>query len=325
MDTTGGREILTLGRCSVDLYPAQYGLRLEDVETFTKSLGGSAANVAVASARLGRTATTLTGVGNDPFGRFVKKELWRLGVDPSRVVTNEHYNTPITFCEILPPDDFPLYFYRAPTTPDFEIQPDDLPPDIARYDILWLTTSGLSREPSLSAHRSAVAARTRPWTILDLDYRSRFWDTPAQATERMQEFLGVSDVAIGNLEECQVATGETEPEAMAYALLDAGVDLAIVKQGMDGTLAATREELAYVAATPVEVVNGLGAGDAFGGAVCHGLLSGWDLLDVITYASAAGAIVASRPMCAPDMPTGPEVEALIRAQPQPSRTWRARP
>ena len=107
-------DVLTIGRCGIDIYPLQVGLGLEDVESFGKFLGGSPTNVAVAAARYGHGSAVLTGVGNDPFGRFVRTEMRRLGVDDRHVVTKAAYNTPVTFCEIFPPDDFPLYFYREP-------------------------------------------------------------------------------------------------------------------------------------------------------------------------------------------------------------------
>jgi len=308
-------EVLTIGRCSVDLYPLEVGVKLEDVATFGKFLGGSATNVAVAAARHGHGVTVLTGVGDDPFGVFVIKELERLGVDSSHVVTNSSFNTPVTFCEIFPPDHFPLYFYRQPTTPDLELTPQDLPPRLKDYKILWLTSSGLSAEPSRSAHHAALAARTGGLTVLDLDYRPRFWPDEATATQHVGELLGRVDVAIGNLEECRVAVGESDPERAADALLDRGVDVAIVKQGMAGTLAKSRDERIFVPATRVEVLNGLGAGDAFGGALCHGLIEGWDLHRTVAFASAAGAIVASRLECSTAMPTSDEVEALLAVTP----------
>lgn len=311
-------EVLTIGRCSVDLYPLEVGVKLEDVATFGKFLGGSATNVAVAAARHGHGVTALTGVGHDPFGTFVIKELQRLGVDSSHVVINPAFNTPVTFCEIFPPDHFPLYFYRQPTTPDLELTPQDLPARLEDYKILWLTSSGLSAEPSRSAHHAAVAARTGGLTVLDLDYRPRFWADEATASRCVGEMLGRVDVAIGNLEECRVTVGESDPERAADALLDRGVDIAIVKQGMTGTLAKSRNERVFLPSIRVKVLNGLGAGDAFGGALCHGLIEGWDLLRTVGFASAAGAIVASRLECSTAMPTSDEVEALIaETPPQP--------
>jgi 5-dehydro-2-deoxygluconokinase len=119
-------------------------------------------------------------------------------------------------------------------------------------------------------------------------------------------------VAVGNLEECETAVGEREPEAAAKALLATGVELAVVKQGPKGVLAMTRDQRVEVPPAPVEVVNGLGAGDGFGGALCHGLLAGWPLDRVLRFANAAGAIVASRLECATAMPTTAEVDALLQ-------------
>lgn len=315
MDDSQVPQVLVVGRCSVDLYPFEVGVRLEDVASFGKYLGGSATNVAVACARYGHRVTALTGVGDDPFGRFVVNELERFGVDASHVVVNRRFNTPVTFCEIFPPENFPLYFYRQPTTPDLEIAPGDLP-DLDRYEIIWLTGTGLAVEPSRSAHHAILAARRDATVVLDLDYRERFWIGESTPRRVFSDVLGSVDVAIGNVEECRIATGETEPERAADALLDAGVSIAIVKQGGYGTLAKSSTERVFVPATHIDVLNGLGAGDAFGGAVCHGLLSGWELGETIAFASAAGAIVASRIACAPAMPTDDEVRALIAQHPE---------
>lgn len=316
VDDSQGPAVLVVGRCSVDLYPFEVGVHLEDVTSFGKYLGGSATNVAVACARLGRGVTALTGVGDDPFGRFVISELERFGVDASHVVVNHRFNTPVTFCEMFPPEHFPLYFYRQPTTPDLEIGPGDLPLELDRYRIVWLTGSGLSLEPSRSAHHAVLAAARESRVVLDLDYRRRFWADEVLPRRVLNDVLGQVDVAIGNLEECRVATGETDADRAADALLERGVEIAIVKQGSYGTLAKSRSERAFVPATPIRVVNGLGAGDAFGGAVCHGLLSGWELHEIIAFASAAGAILASHIECAPRMPTEEQVRALMAEHPE---------
>ena len=122
---TSSYDVLAIGRSGVDVYPLQTGVGLEDVETFGKFLGGSAANVAVAAARLGNRTALISGAGDDPFGRFVRAELERLGVDNRFVATHDRFPTPVTFCEIFPPDDFPLYFYRKPSAPDLQITVDD--------------------------------------------------------------------------------------------------------------------------------------------------------------------------------------------------------
>lgn len=305
-------DVLAIGRSGVDVYPLQVGVGLEDVETFGKFLGGSAANVAVAAARLGNRSALISGVGDDPFGRYVRVELARLDVDNRFVATHGEFPTPVTFCEIFPPDDFPLYFYRKPSAPDLQIRPDEIDDDAVRTARLyWSTVTGLSEEPSRSAHFAAWEARSRaPLTVLDLDYRPMFWETPAAATEQVRKALAHVTVAVGNREECEIAVGESNPHKAAEALLDLGVELAIVKQGPRGVLGKTRHSSVTVPPNEVDVINGLGAGDAFGGSLCHGLLNGWSLEKTLRYANAAGAIVAGRLECSTAMPTAAEVAEL---------------
>jgi 5-dehydro-2-deoxygluconokinase len=310
--TTQPYDVLAIGRSGVDIYPLQIGVGLEHVESFGKFLGGSAANVAVAAARLGNSTALVSGVGDDPFGTFVRNELAGLGVDNRYVTTHDEFPTPVTFCEIFPPDNFPLYFYRRPSAPDLQIQPDELDLDAVRSaKLYWSTVTGLSEEPSRSAHFAAWEARGRaPLTVLDLDYRPMFWESPEAATEQVAKALRHVTVAVGNREECEIAVGESNPQRAADALLDLGVELAIVKQGPRGVLGKTRHSHVSVPPNDVDVVNGLGAGDAFGGSLCHGLLHGWPLEKTLRYANAAGAIVASRLECSTAMPTAAEVAAL---------------
>ncbi len=310
--TTHPFDVLAIGRSGVDIYPLQIGVGLEHVESFGKFLGGSAANVAVAAARLGNRTALISGVGADPFGKFVSAELADLGVDNRFVLTHDEYPTPVTFCEIFPPDNFPLYFYRRPSAPDLQIRPDEIDLDAVRSaGLYWSTVTGLSEEPSRSAHFAAWEARARArHTVLDLDYRPMFWESPAEATEQVQRALQHVTVAVGNREECEIAVGESNPQRAADALLDLGVELAIVKQGPRGVLGKTRHSAVRVAPNDVDVVNGLGAGDAFGGSLCHGLLHDWPLEKTLRYANAAGAIVASRLECSTAMPTAAEVAEL---------------
>jgi 5-dehydro-2-deoxygluconokinase len=315
LTSTQALDVLAIGRSGVDIYPLQVGIGLEDVTSFGKFLGGTAANVAVAAARLGRQVALISGVGDDPFGRFVSRELARLGVDNSRLVTDTENSTPVTFCEIFPPDNFPLYFYRKPTAPDLQVRAEDI--DMRAVQdarLYWSTVTGLSEEPSRSTHLAAFQARARkPFTVLDLDWRPMFWASPAAAGEHIRRALGHVTVAVGNREECAVAVGESDPGRAADALLDLGVELAIVKQGPKGVLGRTRNESVTVAPVPVKVVNGLGAGDSFGGSLCHGLLGGWPLEKTLRYANAAGAIVASRLECSTAMPTASEVADLAES------------
>ncbi len=307
-------ELITMGRVGVDVYPDQVGVGLEDVSTFTKFLGGSSTNVAVAAARLGHRAATITRTGDDPFGKFVHQALQGFGVDDTWVTSVPDVQTPVVFCEIFPPDDFPLYFYRGEKAPDLHISPDELDYDAIRAaDIFWVTVTGLSQEPSREAHQAALEARAgHGTTILDLDYRPMFWESADAATAQISKVLPYVTVALGNKQECEVAVGETEPQAAAKALRDVGVDLAIVKQGPAGVLGVRGDESIVVPPVPVDVVNGLGAGDAFGGALVHGLLTNASLEDMLATANAAGSYVAGQMSCADAMPTADQLSAYMK-------------
>jgi 5-dehydro-2-deoxygluconokinase len=313
-------DVVATGRIGVDLYPLESDVGLADVKTFAKSLGGTATNVAVAAARLGCRTALITKVGADPFGDFLRRELQAFGVDDRWVGTDPELRTPIVFCEVHPPDDFPLLFYRQPSAPDLQLRVEDLDLDALRAaTVLWTTGTGLCDEPSrgtvLCALRERDAASAgsgmRLTSVHDLDYRPAFWSSIEEARHWSRCALGYATVAVGNLEEVAVAVGERDPWRASEALLDLGVELAVVKLGPEGVLARTREQAIEVPPVRLEVVNGLGAGDGFGGALCAGLVHGWDLERTIRSANAAGAIVASRLQCAPAMPTLAEIEAQL--------------
>jgi 5-dehydro-2-deoxygluconokinase len=306
-------DVLTMGRVGVDIYPLQIGIGLQDVSTFGKYLGGSATNVAVAAARLGHGSAVITRTGEDPFGVFVHQALRGYGVDDRFVTAVPGLPTPVTFCEIFPPDNFPIYFYRYPKAPDLEISADELDYEaIAAARVFWVTVTGLSAEPSRSATLAALKARGKVGvTVLDLDYRPTFWSSREEARRWAQEALPHVTVAVGNLDECDTAVGERVPVRAAKALRDHGVGLAIVKQGPAGVLADDGTGITEVPPVLVPVVNGIGAGDAFGGALCHGLLAGWGTARTIRYANAAGALVASRLACSDAMPTTDEIDDLL--------------
>jgi 5-dehydro-2-deoxygluconokinase len=307
-------DVLTIGRVGVDIYPLQTGVGLEDVETFGKFLGGSATNVAVAAARHGRRSAVITRTGADPFGRYVHRALREFGVDDAFVTAVPGLPTPVTFCEVFPPDHFPIWFYRYPKAPDLEIGPEEIPvAQVRAARLFWATVTGLSAEPSRAAHFAAWQVRERsPLTVLDLDYRPSFWASREAAREQAQAALPLVTVAVGNLDECETAVGTRDARAAAEALLAAGVELAVVKRGPDGVYARTKDTEVEVPPIRVDVVNGIGAGDGFGGALCHGLLAGWSLDRVIRFANAAGAIVTTRLECSSAMPTTAEVENFLR-------------
>jgi 5-dehydro-2-deoxygluconokinase len=309
-------DVLTVGRVSVDLYPVESGVPLAEVRSFQRFLGGGPTNVAVAAARLGRRSAVITKVGREGFGPYVRTALRGFGVDDRYVGTHPELLTPIVFCELYPPDHFPIIFYREPKAPDLDIEADDIDLEAVRgAAVFWTTGTGLCEEPSRGTTLAALRARgRRAHTVHDLDWRPMFWATEEEARPLQLEALRWATVAVGNRAEVGLVVGEGSPEEQAGRLLALGVELAFVKLGPEGTLVAWGGGAERVPAVPVEVVNGLGAGDAFGGAVCHGLLGGWDPVRIARFANAAGAHVAARLACADAMPTEAEVlELLSRA------------
>lgn len=306
-------EVLTVGRVGVDLYPEQSGVPLAQVQTFAKFLGGTATNVSVAAARLGRRAAVLTKVGPDGFGDYVRTALEGFGVSARYVSTAPDLLTPVVFCELNPPADPPLLFYRLPTAPDLTLTEDEVPWDtVDSVPLLWVTGTGVSAEPGRSTQREMLRRRgRRGHTVLDLDYRPMFWPDEHTAHTEIDWMLDHVNVVVGNRTEAKVAVGTDDPDTAADRLLARGVELAVIKRGAEGVLVATADDRATVPPCRVEVVCGLGAGDAFGGALAHGLLAGWDPHRIATYANAAGALVAARLACADAMPTATEIEELL--------------
>lgn len=308
-------ELLTIGRISVDLYAEQIGVSMTEVSTLRKSLGGTSTNVAVAASRLGHRAATVTKVGDDQFGRYLKHALEHtFGVDTRWVATDPELKTPLAFAELDPPEDPTIIFYREPRAPDQNLLPADLDLDVVReVPLFWVPASRFAWEPSRSTVTEALIARgRRSHTVLDLDWRPMFWESPAAATEQIAPMLDHVTVAIGNRDECEIAVGTRDPDEAADRLLERGLEIAVVKLGGDGVMVATADGTRErIPPFRVDVVCGLGAGDAFGGAFCHGLLNGWDLVRTVEYGNAAGAIVAGRLTCADAMPTVAEIDDFI--------------
>jgi 5-dehydro-2-deoxygluconokinase len=306
-------DLITVGRVSVDLYARETGVGFDGAQTFEKSVGGSPTNVAVAAARLGHRAAVATKVGDDPFGRYVRRKLESFGVDTRFIGTHPTLRTPLAFAAMDPPDDPPILFYRQPEAPDMTITPDEIDAQSVReVPIFWVSASVLSRDPIAATVSALFEERSRRrHTVLDLDYRADFWVREADARERIGGAVTACTVAVGNRTECDIAVGSADPHTAADRLLERGVELAIVKRGADGVLVAWAGGREVVPPRPVTVVCGLGAGDAFGGALCHGLLSGWEPRQIVEYANAAGAIVASRLLCSDAMPSDHEVGALL--------------
>ena len=306
-------ELLTVGRISIDLYSDRVGADWHAARSFSKAVGGSPTNVAIAAARLGHRAAVFTKVGDDPFGEVALVELEDFGVDRRFVGVQRGMVTPLAFAALDPPEDPQLLFRREPPVPDMQLREDDVDLDTVRdVPLLWISAGALSQDPSRATVQSMLRNRERRrHTILDLDYRPSFWHSRAEASATIGAAVDRVTIAVGNREECDVAVGSADPREAAGRLLARGVELAIVKLGGEGVLLATGQSERLIKPPPIEPLCGLGAGDAFGGALCHGLLEGWPYQRTVAFANVAGGIVASRLLCSQAMPDEREVRELL--------------
>ncbi|HEY2790550.1 MAG TPA: PfkB family carbohydrate kinase [Gaiellales bacterium] len=291
-----------MGRAGVDLYPMQLETPLEDIEGFHKYVGGFAANVATGLARLGVRVAIVSAVGDDGHGRFVRRFLESEGVDCSWLGVHPTLRTALAFCEAWPPDRFPITFYRTPTCPDWELTPSALDlAAIAVAPLVYVSGTGLAREPSRLATMAVVEARSGgpATTVLDLDWRSMLWDDPADYAAAVRVCARMADVVLGSDEEITAAAGANEPGQ----ILRLGPRTLVQKHGPDGaTVHAGDGTSERIAAHPVDVVNGLGAGDAFAAALGWRLLRGDTAPRAAAVANRAGAHVAARLGCSIAMP-----------------------
>ena len=305
-------EIVVMGRLSADIYPTELRTPLRDQRNFTRYVGGFAGNVCTGLARLQVATAIVSKVGNDGHGEFIRDFLSREGVDVRWLGIDHSLNTPVVFCEIWPPDRFPLLFYRTPTCPDWELTTDDFDLNaVADVSVLLVSGTGLARANSRAAHEAALQ-RHRHTAIFDLDYRPSFWSTPAAYQEAVQGVLPLADIVVGNEDEVRAATGATDPREGIKTLRAVGPRILVLKRGGEGAVLFDNERVLAVPPVQMDVVNGLGAGDAFLAALAHGVLRGLDLDIAVRRANWAGAFVATQIPCSEAMPFLKDLDAAVR-------------
>jgi 5-dehydro-2-deoxygluconokinase len=291
-------EAAVLGRVGVDLYPNQIETPLRSVRTFTRFVGGFAGNLSTGLARLGVRTSIVSRVGDDGHGEFVRDWLDGEGVDVRFLATDPYWLTPPTFCEVWPPDNFPILFYRRPTAPDWQLAPDDFDgEEVSGASLLYATGTGLAQSPSRETTVDAIRAH-RGTTILDLDWRPSLWDEPADYPPLAAEAAAAADIVIGNEEEVAAAGLGEAPRL-------------VLKRGERGATVYDEGDATDVPGYPVEVVNGLGAGDAFAAALGHGLLRGLSIVEATRRGTVAGALVAAQLACSEAMPYLDDLEAAL--------------
>ena len=291
-------DAFVLGRVGIDLYPNQLKTPLREVRTYTRFVGGFAGNVATGLARLGVAVAIVSRVGDDPHGDFVREWLAGEGVDVRFLRTDPDWLTPPTFCEVWPPARFPILFYRRPTAPDWQLAPGDCDfEEVAAAPLLYATGTGLAQSPSRETTLAALREHNGT-TIFDLDWRPQLWDEPAAYPTLAAEAIARADVLIGNEEEVAAADVGEVPRL-------------VLKRGERGVTIYEDGDETDVPGHPVEVVNGLGAGDAFAAALGHGLLQGLSLAESARRGNVAGAIVAAQLACSEAMPRLEQLEEAL--------------
>jgi 5-dehydro-2-deoxygluconokinase len=291
-------EAVVMGRVGIDLYPNELETPLSEVRTFTRFVGGFAGNLSTGLARLGVRTAIVSRVGDDGHGEFVREWLAGEGVDIGFLRTDPYWLTPPTFCEVWPPDNFPILFYRRPTAPDWQLVPEDFDQnEVAAARLLYATGTALAQSPSRETTLAALRAH-RGITIFDLDWRPSLWDDPDAYAQFAAAAVDSADIVIGNEEEIAAARIGDVPRL-------------VLKRGERGATIYENGEETDVAGHPVEVVNGLGAGDAFAAALGHGLLHGLSLVEAARRGTVAGALVASQLACSEAMPRLEDLEAAL--------------
>ncbi|HYW29805.1 MAG TPA: PfkB family carbohydrate kinase [Gaiellales bacterium] len=302
-DAAGELEAVVMGRVCVDLYPMQLETPLEQVDGFHKYVGGFAGNVATGLARLGVRTAIVSAVGDDGHGRYVRAWLEEQGVDCRWLGVHPTLRTALAFCEAWPPDRFPITFYRTPTCPDWELTASSLDLQaIGRVPLGYVSGTGFAVEPSRLATQAVLEARAEAGgqtTVLDLDWREVLWPDPAEYALCMRAAARMAHAVLGSDEEIAAAVGGVHPER----LMALGPEVVAQKHGPRGVTVHRRGGgSAAVEPHAVEVVNGLGAGDAFAAAFGWRLLRGDSPVDAAGWANRAGAHVAGRLGCSIAMP-----------------------
>jgi len=310
-------DVLCMGRSSIDLYSNDVGAPFEEITSFAALVGGCPTNISVGTHRLGLKSALLTGLGKDKVGDFVRHFLDREGVAMQFAPTKPGHRTSAVLLGIQPPDHFPLIYYRD-NNADIELQIDDvLAAPVADSRLLLISGTGLSKEPSRSATQFAAewASSVGTEVVLDIDYRADQWHDARAFGMTIRVTLPLCDIAIGTEDEIKAATGAADPEEAVARLLE-GVRKAVVfKRGGDGSRVYTKSGEVFDAAPfKVEVLNVLGAGDAFASGFIYGSLQGWGWAKAARMGNATGAIVVTRQGCANDMPTLAEALALVESQ-----------
>jgi 5-dehydro-2-deoxygluconokinase len=310
-------DVLAIGRSSIDLYAHEIGRAIADVRSFDAYVGGCPTNVSVGTRRLGLRSALLTAVGDDQVGDFVTAFLDREQVDTRFIPRKAGRRTSAVILTIQPPDKFPLTFYRD-NCADRALTAEDVARAPVRDSrVVFVTGTGLSHEPARTATVAAAAAARAAGipVVVDIDYRADQWESATAFSTQIRMLLQSATLAVGTEEELAAASGLDDVARGAAIALESGIEALILKRGARGSTVFRAHAAAVdVAPFPIEVLNVLGAGDAFASGFLYGYLQGWPLERAARMGNACGAIVVTRHGCANFMPTLDEVSAFVADQ-----------
>ncbi|MFL5666045.1 MAG: 5-dehydro-2-deoxygluconokinase [Ktedonobacteraceae bacterium] len=330
-------DVIAMGRSSIDLYSNDIGAPFEEITNFAAYVGGCPTNISVGTRRLGLRPVLLTAVGDDQVGNFILHFLQREGIETQFIPRKAGRRSSAVVLGIEPPDRFPLTYYRD-NCADIELTIDDvLATPLADSQVLLITGTGLSKEPSRSATLFAaeMAQQVGARVVLDIDYRPDQWDDQRAFGVTLRSALRLVDIVIGTEDEINAAmlTDATQisiahsqisdarvlgdTDAAIRQLLTLGPHVLVQKRGANGSrihLVSGEEgtKRIEVPGFPVEVQNILGAGDAFASGFIYGLVNGWDWYKATRLGNACGAILVTKHGCANFMPTYDEVMMFIQ-------------
>lgn len=295
-------DLVAVGRSLVDFYPVTDG-PLVGVKQYEQMVGGSPTNVAVGAARLAVRSAVVGSVGDDPLGTVVLDRLSAEGVDISMITVVVGARTTVATCEIIG-EQARAVIYRGTPAADHRAalsEVDEL--TIAAAPLRWISGCALADGDARHLTSRVMSLGAPTHVILDVDYREAYWSSLETACEVLREAVSQVDIVVANLHEARIVVGDGEPPELGKRLLSLGCSIAIIKLGERGTLIVDASGATEMAPWPVVAVNGLGAGDAFGAALCRALLDAVPLVAACEFASAAGALVASRRESSAAMPS----------------------
>ena len=325
-------DVITIGRCSVDLYGQQIGSRLEDVTSFAKSVGGCPSNIAIGTARLGLRSGLITRVGDEQMGRYVKEQMAREGVALDGIVTDPKRLTSLVLLSVENDKTFPLIFYRD-NCADSALSEADIDEDFIRSAAAVLVTGTHFATPHTdAAQRKAmrIARANGAKVILDIDYRPNLWGLAGhgageeryiksdKVSEHLKTILPDCDLIVGTEEEVHIAAGSEDTLEALTIIRSLSKAVIVLKRGpmgcvvYPGAIPDALEKGIVGKGFPIEVYNVLGAGDSFMSGFLRGWLRGEDHATSATWANACGAFAVSRLLCSPEIPTWEELQYFLK-------------